>query len=145
MQYAKLLDVDETLVDALWERVKDSSGFYSIGDGVTKHVFRRELFQSNYVFDIGDGIARLNDHISYFELHPIIFGHSVLRNAKQILGEIGLFVSKPIHCIIPRELDSLKRLAKKAEMVYERTLTRSLSGNLVTCDVYIWRQENVEP
>ena len=43
------------------------------------------LFESNVVLQGESILVRLEDHNDYVELHPIVFGHSVFKNATGIL------------------------------------------------------------
>ena len=146
MHFLDLVDVDEALVDEMWGKVSTSGSYYSIGDGVTKDVFRRMLFESNLVFKGDHFLIRGECHADCVELHPIVFGHSSFRNSKAILGEIlpvveKLFAKKPVCCIIPEGMRGAKHLALTAGLERTGEVTRSLSGVELRCGVYVKRSE----
>jgi hypothetical protein len=147
MQYAKLVDVDSALVDNLWAKLESSGSFYSIADGCSKEHFSKVLFESSLVVRIEGGIVRLVDEGSYVELHPIVFGHSLFRNAATTLDELHsltrrAFQSKPIRCIIPNRMHAAMHLAKLAGMTEIDMVMRNLSGIPIACTVYEWRPED---
>ena len=147
MHYLKCIEINDSLVDELWQKVSKSGSYYSIGDGVTKNVFRRMLFESNVVLQGESILVRLEDHNDYVELHPIVFGHSVFKNAAGILGDVVsvvalLFSNKPICCIIPEGMKGTKRLAEVAGFHYNGPVERSLSGVVIRCSVFVKRSNS---
>jgi hypothetical protein len=144
MPYLRAVDIDDRLVDELWEKVSQIGSFYSIGDGVSKETFRKVLFHSDAVFRGPNVIIRLEAKPEYIELHPIVFGHSLFRHAKEALLEVSelrdrLFAGKPIYCIIPSEMNGTKHLALKAGMARIGDVMRPLSGVEIPCEVFLWR------
>jgi hypothetical protein len=146
MQYTnlRLLDVNDALVEQLWNYVKNAGSFYSIGDGNSKEVFRKALYKSNYVLEAPGVFMHLNYEPSYVELHPILVGHQAIRTAKWAMKAIydllgSYFEGKPICCIIPSELESTMKLAEICGMHKEGLMLRPLSGVNVTCVKYSWR------
>ena len=146
MRYTEIsvIDVTDTFVDNLWDKVKDSGSFYSIGDGSSKECFRRVFFESSLVLKVPGGFARFNVEPSFVELHPIIFGPELYRNARSTLEGIcelarESFQGKPIRCIIPSRMKGLKRLAVLAGMEHRGACVRPLSGVPISCEVYEWR------
>ena len=144
MHCLKTVDVNDKLVDELWNKVSSSGSFYSIGDGVVKKVFRKVLFDSNFVLQVDTLTIRLEVKKDYIEVHPIAFGPSAFRYAKEALRDIielrdKLFPRKPLCCIIPDGMRGAKRLARIAGMAQEGKTTRPLSGVQITCEVFVWR------
>jgi hypothetical protein len=144
MPYLKAIDVDDELVDELWEKVSSSGSFYSIGDGVTKERFRWVLFQSALVLRGPCIVVRL-DVGEYVEYHPMIFGHSIFRYGREVLEDIArfrdrLFPNKPICCIIPDRMRGTKHLAISGGMVETGRFVRGLSGVAIPCTVFTWRE-----
>jgi hypothetical protein len=143
------LDVDEELIERIWNKVKDSGSFYSIGDGVTREHFKKVFFESNLVIAIEGGIARFELNDNFVEIHVLVFGHSFFRNAAETLRAIYAFAqksfqNKPIRCMIPNEMRGFKRLAQIAGMAEIGLCSRNLTGVLITCMVYEWRPDNVQ-
>ena len=141
MHYLNSCSVDDRLVDEIWERVSKSGSFYSIGDGVSKKTFRRVLFESNLVLTGENFLLRLEFHDDYVEVHPIVFGHSFFRNAKDIAEELSsiadrLFAKKRIWIIIPYEMKGAKHLARIAGFTQISLVYRDLSGVSISCSVF---------
>lgn len=144
MPYLRLVSVNEKVIERLWDRISEAGSYYSIGDGVTKEVFSKVLFQSNFVLEAKNLAVRLELHDDYVELHPIVFGPSAFREAKKALEEIStLFSTKPICCIIPSDMRGARRLAQAAGMRVMGMAMRPLSGVPVRCTVFEWRKEYV--
>jgi len=144
MPQVKLLDVGDSLIDKLWEIVSQSGSFYSIGDGSSRKRLRDVLLSSSFVLEYSGSIVRLNVGEDYVELHPIVLGHSTIRDApnaiKAIYNKLGIIFSpKPIRCTIPVELRSAHRLAERANMTFTGETQGMLSNVEVLCDVYEWR------
>ena len=137
MPYLKAIDVDDEFVDEIWNRVSTSGSYYSIGDGVSKNVFRQMLFGS-FVLK-GDGLVlRLDVKGNEIEIHPMIFGPSAFRYAKEALGEVKEFFPESAICvIIPEGMRGAKRLAMAAGMKEAGKYSRPLSGVIIQCS--IWR------
>ena len=142
MRFLSLVSVNDKFVDALWDRAKGAGGYYAIGDGASKDVFRRMFFQSNYVLEGPNIVVRLNENLDHVELHPIIFGVEPFIHAREAMSDCAsLFTSKPICCIIPSGLRGARRLAKLAGMHQSGGCVRPLSGVQIPCE--IWRYDNV--
>lgn len=140
-----LATVDEALVDEIWSKVREAGGFYSIGDGASREVLKRVLFQSAYVFRTEGGYVRLENLGKGFELHPIILGPSMVRDAKAIFEEIAKrFPNSDICCIIPDGMKAAKRLARRIGMLEAGPFVRCLSGIALRCSVFTRRCENVQ-
>lgn len=144
MRYLEEVPVDAVLVDEMWEKVADSGSYYSIGDGMTKNVFRSMLFQSNIVLRGPSVLIRLVDMKECLEAHPIAFGHSFFHHAREALADVmgirdRFFPEKPICCIIPEGMKGAKRLARVAGMSETGKVTRGLSGVSIPCRVFSWR------
>lgn len=144
MRCLKVVDINDTFVDELWNKVSSSGSYYSIGDGVVKKVFRKVLFDSNFVLQVETFTIRLEVKKDYIEIHPIAFGPSAFRHAKEALRDIvelrdRLFAGKPLCCIIPDGMRGAKRLARISGMTQEGKTTRPLSGIQITCEVFVWR------
>jgi len=144
MHCLRAVDVDDRLVDEIWEKVSGVGSYYSIADGCTKDLFRSRLFQSNAVLQ-GEGLLlRLEAGEGCLEVHPIAFGPSSFRHAKEALQDIvelrdRLFATKPICCIIPDGMRGARRLAREAGMTRTGTVIRPLSGIPIPCTVFTWR------
>ena len=67
MRCLKTVDVNDKLVDELWNKVSSSGSFYSIGDGVVKKVFRKVLFDSNFVLQVDTLTIRLEVKKDYMK------------------------------------------------------------------------------
>lgn len=148
MQFIKILDVDEKLVEFLWSRVSCVGGFYSIGDANSHDHFRRMLFESSFVLQAGEAFLRLEVINGGIELHPIIFGVSAVRNPSEVLASVhrsigNMFKFLPIYCIIPSRMRGARKLALRAGMTEFGDLVRNLSGIPIVCTGYIWRPKNV--
>ena len=142
MHFLKLVSVNDTFIDRLWDRVSDSRRYYAIGDGASKDVFRKVFFQSTYVLEGPNIVVRLDESRDYAELHPIVFGAEPFIHAQEAIGDCAsLFTSKPVCCIIPSGLRGAKRLARLAGMHQSGGCVRPLSGVSVPCEV--WRYDNV--
>lgn len=143
MKYIKRVDVDDALIDELWNKVKDTGSFYSIGDGRNKQSFRRVLFGSYAVLSIPGGYMRCDNYKDVVELHPILFSADVFRHAQEGFSELKeLFKGRDLCCIIPSEMHGAISLAKRVGMDRFGTCSRKLSGIDINCDVYVWRCEN---
>jgi len=143
MPYLSAVDVDDSLVDDLWNRVESCGSFYSIGDGVSKEVFRKVLFASALVLR-GESVVIRLEASEVLEAHPIVLGHSFFRHAKEALSEVvairdRLFASRPVCCIIPVKMRGTKALARIAGMTQTGAVMRSLSGVAIPCAVFTWR------
>ena len=144
MRYLEAVDVSDRIVDEIWERVSKAGSYYSIADGITKGNFRRMLFESSILYRAPSLVVRLNFTPEYVEIHPIAFGPSVFKHAREALSEIvelrdRLFSDKPICAIIPDGMRGAKRLAKVAGMTEEARYVRALSGVAIPCTVFTWR------
>ena len=144
MHYLEAVDVSDRVVDEIWEKVSRAGSYYSIADGVTKEVFRRMLFESSILYRAPSLIIRLNFNKDFVEIHPIAFGPSVFKHAREALSEIvalrdRLFAEKPICVIIPDGMRGAKRLAKAAGMSEEAKYVRAFSGVAIPCTVFTWR------
>lgn len=145
MKFIEIIDVNEALIDSIWDRIKDVGSFYSIGDGASRETFSRVMYGSSAVLKIQDGFIRAEDNGAFVELHPIFFGHSAFRQANGIMDEITkLFHGKNICCIIPSRMESAMDLALKAGMHEIGTMHRELSGVPVVCTVFIRRNKDVQ-
>lgn len=139
-----IVSVDEAFIEAAWQRVSSAGSYYSIGDGASHETFRRMLFQSVLVVK-GEGfIIRVERHADCVELHPIVFGHALFRNAATVLAELTpiierLFAKTPICCIIPDGMRGAKRLVRIAGFAPEGAVQRNLSGVMLRCSVFVKR------
>jgi len=141
MHCLEAVSVDDSFVDELWIRVSGIGGYYSIGDGITKDVFRRMLFSSAMVLQAPNLTIRLADEEKCLEVHPIAFGPSAFRHAACAMDDIvelrdKVFKEKPICCIIPDGMRGAKRLALAAGMTKSEAMVRDLSGVQVSCTVF---------
>jgi hypothetical protein len=141
MTHIKLTGVDEDLVNRLWDTLSAVGGLYSIADGANKLVLRKVLFSSSFVVEAPGGVIRAQDMGKYIELHPIIFGVEMFRNAQTILDEITelcrkLFHGKPVCCIIPLRMRSAQALAHHAGMRMVGEHVRKMTGSPVRCAIY---------
>lgn len=146
MPCLSVIDVDDEFVDETWKRIENCGGFYSIGDGVSKEVFRKMLFGSSLVVEGEGAVVRIQIEESLVEIHPIVFGPSFFMGASLMLQELierfgGLFSQRPICCIIPDGMRGAKRLARIAGFDETGKASRKLSGVLLLCSVYTWRKE----
>jgi hypothetical protein len=144
MHFLKPVDVDDAFVDEEWKKVSSVGGYYSIGDGVSKDVFRRMFFQSDFVLQSPSLTIRIVAEKDCLEVHPIVFGGSVFRHAVCALEDIvelrdKHFANKPICCIIPNEMHGARRLAVAAGMTEAGKCSRSLSGVEIPCTIFTWR------
>lgn len=144
MHCLKAIEVNDRLVDELWNKVASAGSYYSIGDGVTKEVFRKVLFQSNFVLRAEALLIRLEVKKTYIEIHPISFGPSTFRCAKEALKDIvelrdKLFAGKLVCCIIPDGMRGAKKLARTSGMTSIERLVKPLSGVPIPCEVFVWR------
>jgi hypothetical protein len=144
MRCLKTVEINDSFVDEIWNKVASSGSYYSIGDGVKKEVFRKVLFNSNFVLQTEGLLIRLEVRESCIEIHPISFGPSTFRYAKEALKDIvdlrdRLFAGKLVCCIIPDGMRGAKRLARIAGMTSVEKLVRPLSGVPILCEVFIWR------
>ena len=143
-----LVDIDEELVENLWNRIADSGGFYSIGDGVTREHFRAMLFSSSLAMMSDEVFLRFEVKEDFNEMHPLIFSHKAFDKPEASLQRayslgLGVFRNLPLCCIIPNRMKGLKRLAQKAEMVHSSYIVRNLTGESISCSVYLWRPKYV--
>jgi hypothetical protein len=148
MQYIEYVDVDESFLRDIWDKVSLSPGYYSIGDGFSYDHLRHVFFNSDIVARLEGGFARVEVKDNFIEIHVLVFGPSFFRNAKSALKELSennkqLFQDKDIRCIIPSRMKGFRRLAKYAGMVFQSQCIRFLSGSPITCDVFSWRPDNV--
>ena len=145
MHCLKVVDVDEELVDDLWKQVSGIGSYYSIGDGFSREVFQRMLYHSNFVLQAPSLTIRLVAEKDYLEVHPIAFGNSVFRHAVCAMEDIAelrdsIFKGREICCIIPDGMRGAKRLAQAAGMTETNKCIRELSGVVIACTVFTWRQ-----
>ena len=144
----EIVDVDENLIDEIWDKVKESPSFESIGDGCSRAQVHKVYFESNLVIRANGSYARFEVNDSYVEIHVMIFKHSFFRDAKENLRSLYAFAHKsfqnrPIRCMIPNEMRGFKRLAEIAGMRALGLVSRNLSGVPITCAVFEWRPEYV--
>jgi hypothetical protein len=147
MPCLRAVDVDDSLVDEIWQKVSHSGSYYSIGDGVAKKTFRRVLFESPLVLRGEDFVIRFELHEDCVELHPIVFGPQAFHDVEAKIGELTsfsnrLFAQKPLCCIIPIGMRGAKRLAHSAGFAFHGVLDRSLSGVNVRCAVFVKRSQD---
>jgi hypothetical protein len=143
VRYLRFEDVGPALVDGLWDKVKGSGSYYSIGDGVTKAVFSKMLFDSALVLGGIGATFRIEKHKDFVEIHPMVFSHEFFGVAKATMEEFAelaawLFAKKRLCCIIPDGLRGAKRLARLAGFSEGSKVERKLSGVSLVCSVYEW-------
>jgi hypothetical protein len=143
-----LVDVDEALADDLWNHVGSSGGFYSIGDGVTREHFKRMLFASSLAMLSDSLFLRFEAKADFNEMHPLVLSHRAFEKPEETLEKAYALGSKafrnlPLCCIIPTRMRALNRLAEKAGMVRSSYMVRNLTGEPISCSVYLWRPKYV--
>jgi hypothetical protein len=144
MPYLEAVDVDDRLVDELWEKLSCAGSYYSIADGISKDNFRSVLFRSSLVLRGPQLLVHLSEEKDFVELHPIAFGPECFRYASEALEDVGkfcerLFAKKPLCCIIPDGMRGARALARAAGMSEAGGYKRMLSGIEVSCTIFKWR------
>ena len=144
MRFLKAVDIDESALGELWEKVSRSGGYYSIGDGSSEGHFREVFFASEKVLVGPSLVVRIELRDGFVEVHPIVFGPEPFRIAADAFDDVietrdRCFAGRPICCIIPDGMRGARRLARLAGMKEAGKTERSLSGVTVSCTVFARR------
>lgn len=128
--YTMYSSLPKELIDATWEKVKDSKGLWACLEGESYEAFLLTLSRSAYVISIPFGFVRVSNYVPEVSarLHGIFWSKAVFYNIDSFL-EILENIQKllrvvRLEVIVPTNAKSLNRLVKALHFELEGTMKK---------------------